>query len=73
MLCVGFAGAELVPFSFFLLPLEMEVGWAGGFFLHLEGNVGVNLGLDFCCSLCFVVPPLEGCSFFPPPSKKSCC
>lgn len=56
---------------FWFLPLEVEVRWAGGFFLHLEGNVSVNSGLDFCCSLGFVVPPLVGCLFFPSPTRRA--
>lgn len=69
MLCVGSTGAKLALF-FSFLPLEVEVRWAGGFFLHLEGKISVNSGLDFCCSVCLVVPPLVGCLFFPPQREE---
>lgn len=45
--------------------------WPGA---HLENNdVGVTFDLDFCCSLCFVIPLLAGFWFFLPQRGESCC
>lgn len=56
---------------FWFLPLEVEVRWAGGFFLHLEGNVSVNSGLDFCCSLGFCHSPSGGVFVLSPPTRRA--